>query len=66
MKKGGFTLTLSVRELLENQGIQIPAHLSEIERRWEGIQSLKAEIECASLDDYDIAVRNIPGGDHIE
>ncbi|MCC3358209.1 hypothetical protein [Bacillus sp. REN16] len=57
---------LSVRELLENQGITIPPHLSEIEKRWEGIQTLKAEIKNAVLDDYDIALRNIPGGDHIE
>ncbi|NCU18803.1 hypothetical protein [Pallidibacillus pasinlerensis] len=57
---------LSVRELLENQGIKIPPHLDEIERRWEGIQSLKQEINDANLDDADLAIRNIPGGDHVE
>ncbi|MCU9595033.1 hypothetical protein OEV82_11360 [Caldibacillus thermolactis] len=57
---------LSVRQLLENQGIKIPPHLAEIERRWEGIQSLKQEMNDAKLEDYDLAIRNMPGGDHVE
>lgn len=57
---------LSVRDLLENQGIKIPPHLSELEQRWEGIQALKKEINDALLDEHDVAIRNIPGGDHVE
>ena len=53
---------LSVRQLLENQGIKIPPHLAEIERRWEGIQSLKQEMNDAKLEDYDLAIRNIAWG----
>lgn len=60
-------MKLSVRERLENQGVLVTdEHLPLLELRWQAIEQMKAEADSVSLDDYDIALRNIPGGDHIE
>lgn len=60
-------MKLSVRERLENQGVRVTdEHLPLLESRWQAIEQMKAETDSASLDDYDISLRNIPGGDHIE
>jgi DNA-directed RNA polymerase subunit H (RpoH/RPB5) len=57
----------SIIGFLESKKITVPKHhILILEERWERIESLKKEIESALLDDYDIGVRNIPGGDHIE
>lgn len=58
---------MSVRQFLENKGIPVKEeHLEEIEERWKGIQALRGNLEGAKIDDADISLRNIPGGDHIE
>lgn len=60
-------MTLSIQEQLEDKGIPVkPEHLPLLQTRWDAIQELKKKIDSARLDDADISLRNIPGGDHIE
>ena len=42
-----------------------PEHLEKIESKWAEILELKGDLGEVNLDDADIALRNIPGGDHI-
>lgn len=57
----------SVKDALAARNIHpSPAHLEKIEVKWEEIQSLKTKLTVVPLDDADIAVRNIPGGDHLD
>lgn len=59
-------MTLSVKQLLENKGIQVKSeHLELLEARWKGMQELRGDLEGVNIEDADIALRNIPGGDHI-
>ncbi|MEZ2659938.1 hypothetical protein [Aneurinibacillus aneurinilyticus] len=56
-----------LRDVLKSKGVQVSeSHLDILEQRWQSIQYLKADIEHAVLDDYDIALTSIPGGDHVE
>ena len=56
-------MTLSVKEVLAAKGIsQKPETLEKLESKWAEIQELKGNLKLA---DEDIAVRNIPGGDHV-
>ncbi|MGN4126942.1 hypothetical protein ACMGD3_18315 [Lysinibacillus sphaericus] len=60
-------MSLSIQQLLENKGIEAKSeHLELLKTRWEGIQSLRSNLEDIAIDDADIAIRNIPGGDHID
>ncbi|WP_342531613.1 hypothetical protein MKY80_01400 [Lysinibacillus sp. FSL R5-0849] len=60
-------MSLSIQQLLENKGITPkPEHLERLKVRWEGMQSLRNHLEGIVIDDADIAVRSIPGGDHID
>lgn len=60
-------MSLSVKELLENKGIKPrEEYLKILENRWEGLQTLRGNLENANLDDANISLRNIPGGDHVE
>lgn len=60
-------MSLSVRELLEKKGIKPrEEHLEILENRWEGMQALRGNLENANIDDANISLRNIPGGDHVE
>ncbi|GED14641.1 hypothetical protein [Aneurinibacillus migulanus] len=60
-------MKVTLRDVLESRGVQVSeSHLDVLEQRWQAIQYLKADFESAVLDDYDIALRHIPGGDHIE
>lgn len=60
-------LSLSIKELLENKGITPrEEHLEILETRWKGMQALRGDLKGANIDDADIALRNIPGGDHVE
>ncbi|WP_232321206.1 hypothetical protein [Sporosarcina ureae] len=59
-------LSLSVKQLLDNKGIQAkPEHLEILESRWKGMQELRGTLEGVKIEDADIGLRNIPGGDHI-
>jgi len=60
-------MSLSIQQLLENKGITPkPEHLELLKTRWEGMQSLRSHLEGIAIDDADIAVRSIPGGDHLD
>jgi len=60
-------LALSVQELLEDKGLTVKEeHLGKLENRWKGIQNLRGNLDNVNIDDADIGLRNIPGGDHIE
>ena len=60
-------MKLFILDVLESKGVIVPReHLDELATRWQAIEDLKRETEQALLDDYDIALRNIPGGDHVE
>lgn len=60
-------MALSVKEQLAEKGITPSAgHVKKLEAKWSEIQTLKDGLNGLALDDADIAVRNIPGGDHIE
>ncbi|GAB3055685.1 hypothetical protein [Virgibacillus ainsalahensis] len=60
-------MSLSVQSLLENKGYRVKAeHVEVLEFRWQALQTLKGNLENANVDDADIGLRNIPGGDHIE
>lgn len=59
-------MSLSVKEVLADKGIHpTDEHLAKIESKWAEIQELKGDLENVNLDDADIALRNIPGGDHL-
>lgn len=56
-------MSLSVEEVLAAKGISPkPETLEKLESKWAEIQTLRGKI---SLSDEDIALRNIPGGDHV-
>jgi len=60
-------LSLSIQELLENKGIQVKKdHFESLQEKWEGIQALRGNLEGVNIDDADISLKNIPGGDHID
>lgn len=60
-------MALSVKELLAEKGIKpSAAHLDKLESKWAEVRALKGDLSGLALDDADIAVRNIPGGDHLE
>lgn len=60
-------MSLSIQALLENKGIKVKeTHLETLEARWKGMQTLRGDLKDVKIDDADISVRNIPGGDHIE
>jgi len=62
-----FGLSLSIKELLENKGIKPrEEHLEILETRWKGMAELRGDLKDVAIDDADIGMRNIPGGDHVE
>ncbi|MGP6175281.1 hypothetical protein [Corynebacterium sp. A21] len=59
-------MSISVKDVLADRGIHpTEEHLVKIEAKWAQIQELKDGLENMNLDDADIALRNIPGGDHL-
>ncbi len=60
-------MALSVKDLLAEKGVKPSAeHLDKLEAKWAEVQTLKGDLNGLALDDADIALRNIPGGDHVE
>lgn len=60
-------MTLTVKQILENKGISAkPEHLNLLETRLEEMNELRGNLDGIAIDDANIAVRNIPGGDHVE
>ncbi len=60
-------MSISIRDTLAAKGIHPSAdHLEKIEKKWQEIELLKGTLEGISLDDADISLKNIAGGDHHE
>ncbi|MEJ8546273.1 hypothetical protein [Brevibacillus borstelensis] len=56
-----------ILDTLEAKGVTVPReHLTELDARWQALLGLKKKTADALLDDNDIALRHIPGGDHFE
>ncbi len=65
--QGVVSLSLTIKELLENKGIKPrEEHLEILHTRWSGMKELRGNLDGVNIDDADIALRNIPGGDHVE
>lgn len=59
-------MALSVQELLANKGICPPRdRIAALESKWAEIVQRRGDLETVAVDDADISVRNIPGGDHV-
>lgn len=59
-------MDISAKEVLAEKGIHpSDQHLKKIKAKWAEIQQLKQGLEDMNLNDADMALRNIPGGDHI-
>lgn len=55
----------SIARALAAQGIHArPEDLAQIQAQWDGILELKQGLDSIALTDADIALRNLPGGDH--
>lgn len=57
----------SVDTQLAAKGIKAnPKTLAVVARRWQAIQDMRKEITSGNINDADISLKNIAGGDHIE
>lgn len=60
-------MTPSIQSVLAAKGVNPTAeHLEKLETKWAELQEVKHDYTTAGLNDADIALRNIPGGDHNE
>ncbi|HLQ96018.1 MAG TPA: hypothetical protein VK108_06505 [Pseudogracilibacillus sp.] len=60
-------MNFSVRELLKSRGI-VPKeeHLDMLETRRKELWELRDGLKKIHIDETDISLRNVPGGDHVE
>lgn len=59
-------MALSIEDVLAAKGVTTsPEHLEKLEAKWDYIIERRGDLADISLDDADIALRNIPGGDHV-
>ena len=59
-------MALTIQEILAAKGVNpSDEHLRSLEAKWAETLELKGDLNSINLDDADIALRNIPGGDHI-
>lgn len=60
-------MTQLVEEILRSRNIHpSEQELTALTRRWQGMQRQRGDLEGIRLGDADIALRSIPGGDHVE
>lgn len=58
-------MTLSIKDALAAKGLHPTAEeLVRIESTWEQVAGLRRDLATINTADADIALRNIPGGDH--
>lgn len=58
-------MTLSIKDVLAAKGLHPDAdELARIETTWAEFAELRRDLETIDTADADIALRNIPGGDH--
>lgn len=59
-------MTSSIKDALAAKGVPPSAEeLVKIEAKWAEIVALKGDLGNIDIDDADISLRNLPGGDHI-
>lgn len=60
-------MSISIRDTLAAKRIH-PSddHLEKLEKKWNEIEQLKGDLQDIALDDADISLKNIAGGDHHE
>lgn len=60
-------MTVSVKDALAAKGIHpSPQHLEKLEAKWHAIQAMKGNLDDIALDDADVAIKHLAGGDHHE
>ena len=60
-------MKLTVEQILVSKGITPKEeHLEILESRWKEMSELRGNLDGIKLDDADIALKNIAGGDHHE
>lgn len=58
-------MTLSIKDALAAKGLHPSAdELDRIESTWAQIAGLRRDLDTIHTADADVAIRNIPGGDH--
>lgn len=58
-------MTLSIKDVLAAKGLHPDAgELARIESTWQQIAGLRRDPTTVDTADADVALRNIPGGDH--
>lgn len=58
-------MTLSIKDTLAAKGLHPSAdELDRIESTWTQIAGLRRDLDTIHTADADVAIRNIPGGDH--
>lgn len=56
-----------IRDLLADRNIHpSDTELAGLAARWQGLQRQRGSLEGIALGEADIALRTIPGGDHLE
>lgn len=60
-------MRVTVEQALISKGI-IPKkeHLENLEFRWQELNELRGNLDGIEINEADIAIKNIAGGDHIE
>lgn len=60
-------MRLTVEQMLVSKGITPKEeHLEILETRWKEMSELRGNLDGIKIDDADIALKNIAGGDHLE
>lgn len=58
-------MTFDIKQLLAAKNIHPgEEHLKKLEQKWQETLQLKGDLSDINLDDADIALKNIAGGDH--
>lgn len=60
-------MRLTVEKMLVSKGITPKEeHLEILEARWKEMSELRGNLDGIKINDADIALKNIAGGDHLE
>lgn len=60
-------MAITIAQILAAKGIHpTEEHLEKLEKKWLEIEQLKGDLDGIAIDDADLAIRNIAGGDHYE
>lgn len=60
-------MSLNIKEVLAAKGIKpTDEHLKKLETTWSTVLELKGDLDGVALDDADLAIKHLAGGDHHE